>query len=268
MSRMINRVKTRIRAYRHTSRYKQMLTDLNANFARDASRPGAEVVTLGDIAISAKSEEDYFILTEIYHNQSYNFDFRERTVVIDVGMNIGAASLFFASRPGVEHVYGFEPFITTYALAQDNFRRNPTLGAKITAHNFGLSHRNSTESLPYIEERKGSLGVNGLPHNFTPSRKDVRIDTIELREATAALRPIVDAHPNSAIALKIDCEGAEYDIVDNLAASSLLARFCPIMIEWHRRGPRELLSALNKCGHRTLILGDVPRTSGMLYGVK
>lgn len=268
MSKMINRVKTKIQAYRHTRRYKRMLRDLNAGFAVDAARPGAEVVTLGDISLSARTEEDYFILTEIYYNQSYNFDFRERTVVIDIGMNIGAASLFFACRHAVEHVYGFEPFTTTYALAQDNFRRNPTLGAKITAHNFGLSHRNSTESLPYIEERKGNLGVNGMPNNFTPAKNDVRIETIELREATTALRPILDAHPNSAIALKVDCEGAEYDIISNLAASGILERFSPVMIEWHRRGPQELLNALNKCCYRTLVFGDLPRTTGMLYGVK
>ncbi len=268
MSQLLNRLATKARAMRRTQRYRRTLDDMGAMFAPDPARKGAELVTIRGLTYSIKSEEDLFILTEIFDQQCYNFQTSGETVVIDVGMNIGIASLFFASDPNVRRVYSFEPFKRTYELACANLRLNPIYEAKITTHNFGLSGQDSTQELPYIEERKGSLGVQGMPNNFTPAAVDLNLQRIELREAATVLRPIFAANANANIVLKMDCEGSEYRIFDNLAAAQMLGRFQAIMLEWHREGPRPLRDALHEHGYEVFTFGDHPSQVGMLYAVR
>jgi FkbM family methyltransferase len=268
MSQLFNRLATKARAMRRTQRYRRTLGELGAMFAPDPARRGAELVTVRGLTYSIKSDEDLFILTEIFEQQCYNFHISGETIVIDVGMNIGIASLFFASHPNVRHVYSFEPFKRTYELACANLRHNPAFEGKITAHNFGLSAQNSTQELPYIEERKGSLGVQGMPRNFTPAAMDLNLQRIELREAAAVLKPIFAAHANANIVLKMDCEGSEYGIFENLADAGMLDRFQAIMLEWHREGPRPLRDALHERGYEVFTFGDHPSQVGMLYAVR
>jgi FkbM family methyltransferase len=244
-----------------------MLLDLGATFTSDPARAGAELVTIEGLKFSIKSEEDLFILTEVFDRQCYNFRTSAETIVIDIGMNIGIASLSFAKDPNVQHVYSFEPFPGTYALARANLRLNWPCEEKITAQNFGLSDRDAVEELPYIEERKGSLGVNGMPRSFTPSRQDLNLQRIELRDAAIVLFPILEAHPDANLVLKMDCEGSEYPIFRSLDDAGLLGRFQAIMLEWHKQGPEELLSALQKYGYAAFTFNDGPRGDGMLYAV-
>ena len=267
MSQLLNRLATKARACGVRSAIDERSpTGRRSAPIRRAS--GAELVTIRGLTYSIKSEEDLFILTEIFDQQCYNFQTSGETVVIDIGMNIGIASLFFASDPNVCRVYSFEPFKRTYELACANLRLNPIYEAKITTHNFGLSGQDSTQELPYIEERKGSLGVQGMPNNFTPAAVDLNLQRIELREAATVLRPIFAAHANANIVLKMDCEGSEYGIFENLAAAQMLGRFQAIMLEWHREGPRPLRDALHEHGFEVFTFGDHPSQVGMLYAVR
>jgi FkbM family methyltransferase len=267
MSQLLNRLMTKARAIRRTQRYRETLAGLGAEFTCDPARPGAELVTVRGLTFSIKSEEDLFILTEIFDRQCYNFGTTGETVVIDVGMNIGVASLFFASDPNVTRVFSFEPFRRTYELACANLRWNPTYAAKITAKNFGLAGCDGVEELPYIEERKGSVGINGLPRSFTPAREDLHMERIELCEAATVLRPIFDNHADSQIVLKMDCEGSEYGIFKNLDDAGLLGRFQAIMLEWHNHGPHALRQMLEKHGYSVFTFGDQPSPIGMLYAI-
>ncbi|HVU85790.1 MAG TPA: FkbM family methyltransferase [Pirellulales bacterium] len=267
MSQLLNRLLTKARAIRRSQCHRDTLAGLGAEFTCDPGRPGAELVTVRGLTFSIKSEEDLFILTEIFDHQCYNFSTTGETVVIDIGMNIGVASLFFASDPNVCRVFSFEPFRRTYELACANLRWNPAYAAKITTKNFGLADRDGVEELPYIEERKGSVGINGLPRSFTPARQDLHMERIELCEAATVLRPIFADYPEAQIVLKIDCEGSEYGIFKNLDAAGLLGRFQAIMLEWHNHGPHPLRETLEKHGFSVFTFGDQPSATGMLYAI-
>lgn len=84
------------------------------------------------------------IVEEIFKNDEYNFDIGGPAVVIDIGMHIGLASLYFAARDDVEGVYGFEPFKPTFEQAMFNFKINEKYADKIHPHNYGLGDREST----------------------------------------------------------------------------------------------------------------------------
>jgi hypothetical protein len=68
---------------------------------------------------------------------------------------------------------------------------------------------------------------------------------------------------------KIDCEGAEYEIIDSLYHSGKLNAIEAIMMEWHRDGPDHLLRVLTNAGFTVLSCStsDVAR-QGMIYALR
>ena len=60
------------------------------------------------------------------------------------------------------------------------------------------------------------------------------------------LRPLFSRHAESRIFLKVDCEGAEYDILPNLASAGLLRCADVVIVEWHGGDHRQLLNILDQ----------------------
>jgi hypothetical protein len=71
--------------------------------------------------------------------------------------------------------------------------------------------------------------------------------------------------------MKIDCEGSEYEILDELIASRQLARVGAFLIEWHFRPgkplPGELADRLADHGFVVHLPGPLPpqADAGMMY---
>ena len=70
-------------------------------------------VSIDGLEIIVESFEEFFIIAEIFIDYDYNFLLNEEVVVLDIGMNIGIASLFFSKMNAVTKVYGFEPVADT-----------------------------------------------------------------------------------------------------------------------------------------------------------
>lgn len=80
---------------------------------------------INGIKIMQRYHTDFLFVSEIFVDNTYYLDLAyDDYVVIDIGMNIGIASLFFAAKKEVVKVYGFEPFEDTYNQAIENFKRN------------------------------------------------------------------------------------------------------------------------------------------------
>ena len=66
---------------------------------------------------------------------------------------------------------------------------------------------------------------------------------------------------------KIDCEGAEYEIVQRLDQTGLLTKINIYMIEWHVRGPEILQSIFIQNDYYVLCRPNDDGT-GMMYAVR
>jgi FkbM family methyltransferase len=186
------------------------------------------------IRIKMRSYSDMLVFDDVlvwgaYPQPPINDDY----ILIDIGMNVGVTSLFYANFPNIKRVYGYELFESTYRLALDNFALNPQISEKITAHPFGLGRENKALTL----KRPAFLGGASMfdqiaAANPTDTKKD-SIDC-EIKNASQALHNIITEHSGeSRLMMKIDCEGAEWEIFDDLAQSGLLPRFEVIVGEWH-----------------------------------
>lgn len=149
--------------------------------------------------------------------------------VVDVGANIGDTAIYFALK-GAKHVYAFEPYPYSYNIAMKNIKLN-YLEDKITLLNEGCGR----SGFVTIREDYNNTGGTDLK-NFKEGKK-IRIESLD---------EIVKKFNLKHAALKIDCEGCEYDLILN-ASDDALKAFDQIIMEYHY-GYRNLVKRLRQAG--------------------
>lgn len=177
-----------------------------------------------------------------------------RYTVIDVGMNRGYTAIYFASQPWCDAVYGFELVETTYLSAVDTLRANPHLASKVVAHNFGLSHETAEVTALHLPHRDGISSMHERFLQYYAPEESARVSRVKcnVRQASVALKDL--EIPNSErLVMKIDVEGAEYDILSELAANApeILERVDVLIGEAHF-GLAPLLPLLAPLGFRSV----------------
>ncbi|MCB1614663.1 MAG: FkbM family methyltransferase [Pseudomonadales bacterium] len=216
--------------------------------------------------------DSILIAEEIFRDHEYSFDINADCVVIDIGMNIGYASLYFAMMPAVLKVYGFEPFKPTYKQAIFNFSLNNSLSEKIEAFNFGLGDQEKTLDLDYYSKSPGQMSTVKSTFDIHPNRKgETILETAEIKDASSQISEIISRHANSKIVLKCDTEGSEKEIFENLHKNGILDRIDCIMLEYHFSYDKPVIEILKKNGFNyfnqhiiTLDTGDF----GMIRAMK
>jgi FkbM family methyltransferase len=226
------------------------------------------LVEIGGIRVIVESNQDIQILKEIFIAGVYNIAPLNPTVVIDIGINVGYTSLFFAGQPNVVAVHGFEPFEPTFRQLEENRALNPALRKRIHSYNVGLGAADSTLLLPYNYQKKGSMGVAPLKPGAAsgPGFQSLPITIASARrleEFTGRL------DPSHELLLKIDCEGADYDILPALHSAGLLERAGVVALEWHGRGAEPLAGVLRQAGFTVLTMPDpADERFGMIYAMR
>jgi FkbM family methyltransferase len=234
---------------------------------------GNEIIAhTGAFSVAVHTQEELFILMEIIANGVYNMVSSEGAVVLDVGMNVGFASLYFAAQPWVRAVWSYEPVADTYARALRNLERNPTLAAKIRPHNYGLSDGAGEMTFDFCTQWRGAVGVYGLSPDFRRSHgvtaDDISRITVQVQSVSDTVRELRAAYPEAEVIMKVDCEGAEYTILAELRCAGLLRDIDAFLIEWHERGFRELEQVLVSAGFFVLSFTPRATTTGMVYAYK
>jgi FkbM family methyltransferase len=202
---------------------------------------------LHNLSFEISSAEDVFVLMEVFGIGVYALSHPEPAIVIDIGANIGASALFFASKPWVYHVYSFEPLKPTAQIARANIERNAAVRAKITLSEFGLGSRDETLTVEYSPEWKGKSGPATLPTDIPRTVQSWK-ENIDLKAASKVLPEIFESAGGRAIIVKMDCEGGEWNILPDLAKSGLLNHIDHMIFEWHERTPEPLENLLVENG--------------------
>lgn len=167
----------------------------------------------------------------------YNFDsidFKEGDVVIDIGGNIGGASIYLAKKYPFLKIYAFEPDKNNY----ENFLRNIELNNInkdiIKVFNLAITkdRRDVMINSPFHNSGEGNIynfysGDMANMANITPNIKSITLDDI-----------FANNNISKCKLLKIDCEGAEYEILYNANTENL--KNCEYLRgEFHGENKRE-----------------------------
>lgn len=244
-------------------------------------KSGGEIIDEGTRAIvkgagiTVSIVNDYlswYIANEVLFTDEYRFHAPEQSyIMIDVGMNTGITSLLKAKDPLMVHSYAYEPFPETYKRALENFALNPDLAHKITARNFGLSDKQETLTVGYCRQSSGNMtcepDLQPTIEDYLGSRnKPLESVDVELRSAAEELEPLLHSHREQLVFLKMDCEGAEFRIIGNLAEHGLLRFVDIIWMEYHYKRPDPIVEHLRKFGFVSFVFGI--EEVGKLYAVR
>jgi FkbM family methyltransferase len=218
-----------------------------------------------DLRIEITSKSELFILNEIFVNKCYQFFLpdREEVRLVDIGMNVGLAALFFAGLPYVQKVYAFEPFEPTFHQGLRNLERNPMRSGKVEVFNFGLGDEEKEITVDYNPFNKG------INPSITSGRRNgfTRKEKISIKSASAVLNDLMRQYPGGNFIIKIDTEGSEYQILESLSKGNLSSQVKGMIIEWHFRGPENLERMLLAAGF-TLASVRLTINSGLIYAFR
>ena len=177
--------------------------------------------TKNDLEIKIRvNSTDLMALTNVWMIKEYEiekFDINKNDIIIDVGAHIGLFSLLVSKFCLDGKIFSFEPIQNNFNLLVDNLESNKL--KNIFPFNLAVS-KNSSEIKLFLDNDDSAHSIFEKNNNF------ITVKSISLQK-------IFDENNiNSCKILKLDCEGAEYEIIDSLP-EEYFNKVQNIIIEYH-----------------------------------
>jgi FkbM family methyltransferase len=167
------------------------------------------------------NRSDFHMIDEIWGYRKYDyFGYRVTAgeVVVDIGANIGMFSLYAAKVCGASRVVSFEPFPDNYSMLCKNVEENQL--CNVTCVNQAVAGNRGLRSLKLDPIDCGSHSLV-----WDSSERTVEVECCTLGDIFQRFSLTQIDY------LKMDCEGAEYEILEN--ATSRLQQISRISMETH-----------------------------------
>lgn len=180
----------------------------------------------GNLVVVTAAPVDVSTIAVVFIKEDYG-QIAPGATVVDIGANIGVFALYAAASPGTR-VFAYEPVDATYRQLQENVRVN-SLQDRITAYNLGVTGTR--------ERRAITISAEGSPFSslFGDGRETQEIECVGLEDV------FEENGIEHCDVLKLDCEGAEFEILYN-APEHILERVGRLCIEYHDQPGRHDLT--------------------------
>ncbi len=164
-----------------------------------------------------------------YEAEEIEFKFDDNAIAIDCGANVGEVTDLFLEA-GFKKIYAFEPNIYAYNVLEEKFRNNPnvacipkgvTCSSKAGLTRLYLHEQASKDQVKFSTGCSTAADKNNVnENNFTVIEMVGISDFIKSLEEPVGL-------------IKIDVEGTEADILNDLLDSGLAYEVDRIFVETH-----------------------------------
>jgi len=154
------------------------------------------------------------ILAETFLEDTYGFFDMKDNVVLDIGAYVGDTAVYFACR-GAKKIVAYEPNPTFAEMAKENAELNGFAG-KIAVVNAGI----------------------GAEDGFLQLDNECKVKQVSIKSALDMV-----GHVDL---LKMDCEGAEWEIMAKSVSEGLLETVGKIIMEVHGFHPERMEKILNQ----------------------
>jgi FkbM family methyltransferase len=197
----------------------------------------------------------HYILNEIFYQKVYNNDFvcvAENDIVFDIGFNYGFFTLdALTYKP--KKIIGFEPNPNLVKL----FNRLNIDSVEL--HQSAVSNK-AGSTVFYENNFSGKSSIHSDVNSDTSSNS-YQVNICSFNDM-AEQYDVIDY-------LKVDCEGAEYEIFESIPNEFLTNRIRKIALEFHHNindiRVVNLISKIKQCGFETKIDYKDGDSTGMLY---
>ena len=207
------------------------------------------------IVLSDKEGSVTGIIAVVFIRKHYG-EIKNMSVIVDIGANIGVFSVYAANESQEAIIYAFEPVRMNYEILNENINNN-NFSDRIKAFNLGIASKN--------ESRKIYMSTSTL-HSITNANKNQYHETIQC----ITLNDIIITNKlNNIDLLKINCEGAEYEILYSTNKESFDV-INEIRLEYHnedsdRNNVVYLKKYLESMGYQELKLWENSKEDGFLW---
>ena len=180
-----------------------------------------------------RDSTDLMALTHVWLIEEYkypDFEIRETDTVIDIGAHVGLFTLYASQFCNRGKIFSYEPMKENYKILVDNVKNNNLVNIKT----FNLAVSNSQSVKLYINDDESGHSMFSKSSNF------ITVKSISLEDI------FNQNNIQECNFLKLDCEGAEYEIIENLP-TKFFEKIEKIVIEYHMADSHpELLSKMKK----------------------
>lgn len=157
---------------------------------------------------------------EIWLKQVYKFTpATDKPLIVDCGAHIGMAVLYFKKfYPGSE-VRAFEPNPESFELLKKNVKDSKG----VELYNYALSDREKRIDIYSAGERASiNASIHQLPDQGRSFKAQAKRLSLFMEQQTVEL-------------LKIDIEGAEWEVVKELSETECLGQVLNVIVEYHEQ---------------------------------
>lgn len=163
---------------------------------------------------------------EVFAEDEYAMDWfgqglPDAPVLVDVGAHIGCFAVAFATRHPRARAHCYEPTPSTGAYLDRNVEQNG-LDGRVQVHHSAVAAASGV--LVMADNGTGS-GHNGVLHLGEEGAVSIEVPSVGLEDVVAAAGGRIDV-------LKMDAEGAEYDVVLN-ASPQVWSSVGRVVMEYH-----------------------------------
>ena len=197
------------------------------------------------LKVSYDDSSDFARVLDIWDRRVYlpvGMSLPENAVVIDVGAHIGVFSLFIGSNFPNAIILSYEPNHDNFARLRQNISMSGLTNIKV--NNLAVAGKRKTSRL-YIHN--SNSGGHSLEQSYVLGRS-----TSDYEVCCVTISDIFETYNLARChLLKMDCEGAEYEILSSLE-SSILERIDNVAMEYHKIAYHNVdeLRSLQQCHSR------------------
>jgi FkbM family methyltransferase len=202
---------------------------------------------------------DHVPIIEIFLNEDYG-TISDKSVVIDLGANIGVFTIYATTTARSVRVYAYEPCPDFCAILKENVRLNRR-NETVHCFNLAVASEVGTRDLYMSGGEFFFPTLIGATNHENQERVEVRCTTLaQIMESN---------HLEHVDLLKMDCEGAEYEILYSTPCARL-QRIGEIRMEYHNLDSGErhvdgLQRFFTKNGFTVTHLQPTSETNGTLW---
>ncbi|MFA7685326.1 MAG: FkbM family methyltransferase [Candidatus Gracilibacteria bacterium] len=202
--------------------------------------------------LNLKSEADESVFSEIFLDRDYmvvdDIVSEASSAILDIGAHIGLFSMYARGLNDNVKIFAYEPAPENFATMKVHFKENHITG--VTPKNVAVTAKDG-ETVLFLSEDSHNHSIWNL---FGTKMKQIKVPTVSMEKIFE--RDFVKQGVNFCDLVKMDCEGAEFEILGSMS-SELFKKIGSFYIEYHEylddKRHEELVKILQKNGFKVRV---------------